>query len=135
MVQPDIDPAMQPGFNEAKFDFGRNGDRGMALGIAGIAIFFISCCISLVPYVGIVGCCTYIVSLVCGVLGLVWGKKGLREVDEGLQPIETRGRAQVGFITGLAATILVGIYLLTMIVLVVLVFVFGFGAAILDGMM
>jgi|ETNmetMinimDraft_30_1059905.scaffolds.fasta_scaffold39701_1 hypothetical protein len=134
MVQPDIDPAIQSGFNEAKFDFGRNGDRGMALGIAGIAFFFVSCCISCVPYVGVVGCCTNIVALVCGVLGLMWGKKGLNEVAEGLQPIGTRGRAQAGFITGLAATILAAIYLLTFVVIIVLAIVGGFSIAILQGL-
>jgi len=107
----------------------------MALGIAGLAIFLISCCISLIPYVGIVGCCTYIVAGVCGVLGLVWGKKGLNEVEEGMQPAETRGRAQAGFITGLITTILIALYILFIVVMLVLVFVFGFGAAILDGMM
>jgi hypothetical protein len=138
MVQPDIDPAMHPGYDESKFDFGRIGDRGMALGIAGLAMFVISCCINLggmiIPFIGLAGCCTYTISGVCGVLGLVWGKKGLKEVEEGLQPAETRGRAQAGFITGLITTILVGLYVLFIVVVLVLALVFGFGAAILEGM-
>lgn len=84
-VPPPAAGAPEPGNGEAV--------AGLVLGICSVVFVVFSAGFS------------SIISLVCGVLGIIFGRKGKRNVDEGATR-RHRGLAQAGFVTGIVGAAL-----------------------------
>ncbi len=118
------------------FDFGRNPDRSMVMGIAGLVLTLLSCFIgSLLSFVGVgfIACCPQVIAIVLGILGVVWGRAGIREVQMGDLPDELMGKAKVGYWTSLVNLLLYALMILLFIVAIILAVVFGVGAGLMGG--
>ena len=119
------------------FDFGRNPDRSMVMGIAGLVLTLISCMIGgLFSLLGlsIIACCPQVIAIVLGVLGLVWGRAGIKQIQMGDLPEDLMGKAKIGYWTSLINLVLYALMIVLFIVIILLAVVFGVGAGLLGTM-
>ncbi len=119
------------------FQFGRAPENAMVAGIAGLACLLLSCCIGGgLGWLGLsfIACPFMLISMVAGILGVVFGRSALSAIDAGDLPQGLAGRAKAGYWTGLITTVLWVLQILFGVVMIILIFVFGIGAGILSSM-
>jgi hypothetical protein len=119
------------------FDFGRNPDRSMVMGISGLALNILGCLAGAVLAVlglSFVACCFQVISVVLSILAVVWGKAGIRQIEAGELPESLMGKAKTGYWTGMVNVIILILMVLFWIVLVVLMVFMGIGIGALGAM-
>jgi len=119
------------------FQFGRTPENAMICGIAALACLLLSCCIGGgLSWLGLsfVACPFMLISIVVGILGLVWGRSALAQIDAGELPEALAGRAKTGYWTAIITLALWVLQILAGVVMVILIFVFGIGAGILGSL-
>jgi hypothetical protein len=119
------------------FQFGRAPENAMLAGIAGLACLLLSCCIGGgLSWLGLsfLACPFMLLSIVGGILGMVFGRSALSAIEAGTLPEALAGRAKTGYYTSIVTLALWALQIILMVVMLILVFAFGIGAGILGSM-
>ena len=104
-------PPPPPGYGQGPGN--GNAVAGLVLGICSI-LFFFMCYFGLLP-----------INLVCGILGWVFGTKGMRAVDRG-ETTQGRDMAKAGRILGIVGTVLGALGLLFWLIILAIALSGGF---------
>jgi len=119
------------------FQFGRNPENAMLCGLVSLGCWLLSCCIGGgLGWLGLsfIACPFMLISIVTGILGVVWGRAALAQIETGELAEALGGRAKTGYWTGLISLALWVLGILSVVVMLFLVLVLGIGAGIMGSM-
>lgn len=113
------------------FQFGRNPENAMICGLVSLGCWLFSCCVGGgLSWLGLsfVACPFMLISIVTGILGVVWGHAALAQIETGDLAEVLAGRAKTGYWTALISLGLWVLGILLGLVMILLLFVLGIGA-------